>query len=118
MACSEFHTAHLPLKLVLEFLTFLLLGYLYETAASLLEILATFFLEGLYAQFAAIFDDFDIAISYWEVLALGLIWLLVLITVELVRGKSADATVVLRLLHHHEVVLSNLVLLVLLDHQA
>ena len=49
MACSlEIKVTHLPLKLafeILTFLKFLLLGYFYETTASLFEILATPFLE-------------------------------------------------------------------------
>ena len=46
VACSlEVKVIHLPLKLSFEILTFLLLGYLYETTASLFEIFATPFLE-------------------------------------------------------------------------
>ena len=119
MGCSlEIQITHLPRKLTFEILTFLLLGYFYETTASLFEILAAFFLEWFYTQFSAVFNDFDIAITNWEVLAFYLIRCLFIITLEFIRGKTADATVLLLLSHHTEIIILYLVLLILFNHQA
>lgn len=105
-------------ELLLEFLTFLLLRYLYQALAGLLEILAAPLFERFYAQFAAIFNDFYVAITNWEVLASGLVGRLIIITLELVRGKTADLAASLLLPHHVKIILSDLILLVLLDDQA
>lgn len=76
----------------LEILTFLLLGNLYETLAGLFEILATPLFEGFDAKFPTVFNDFNVAISNWEILASRVIRGFIIITLELVRGKSADGT--------------------------
>ena len=105
-------------ELLLEFLTFLLLRYLYQALAGLLEILAAPLFERFYAQFAAIFNDFYVAISDGEILPLGLIRLFILITLELFRGKSTYATIFLLISHHHQVIFLNLILFVLFDDEA
>ena len=105
-------------ELLLEFLTFLLLRYLYQALAGLLEILAAPLFERFYAQFAAIFNDFYVAITNRKVLTSGLVGRLIIITLELVRGKTADLAASLLLPHHVKIILSDLVLFVLLDNQA
>jgi hypothetical protein len=110
------YATHLSLELVLEFLTFLLLGYPYKTSAGLLKIFTTALFEWFDTEFSAIFNDFDVAISDGEVLALSLVWLLILITFEFIRGKTTDATVLLLISHHHEVIFLDQILVVLLDY--
>ena len=82
------------------------------------QILAAPLLERLYAQFAAIFNDFYVAISNWEVRASGLVRRLIIITLELVRGKTADLAASLLLPHHVKIVVCDIVLFVLLNDQA
>ena len=82
------------------------------------QVFATTFFERFYAEFAAIFNDFDITISDREVLALRLIWFLIIITLELFRGKSTYATSLLLLLHHLQVIILDLIFFVLFYHEA
>lgn len=105
------------LKLVLEFLTFLLFGYTYETSASLFKILSPTLFEGFYAEFPTIFYDFDIAISNWEVLALCFILILTFITFEFFCGKTTDATILLLLAVKSDIVFLYHVLIILFDHK-
>jgi len=112
------NTTHLSLELFLEFLTFLLLSYPYKTSASLFQIFATALFKWFNTEFSAIFNDFDVTISDWEVLALGPVWPLILITFEFIRGKTTDATVFLLRSHNNEVIILDQVLFVLLDNQA
>jgi len=115
--CSlEIQVIHLTGELhIFEFLTFLLLGNFVETSARLLQILTTFLLKRFDAELPAVLNDFDIAIANGEVLAFCCVWLLILITVELVRGKTAQASIDLLLSHHDEIILLKLILLVLLN---
>ena len=82
------------------------------------EVFATTFFEGFYAEFAAIFNDFDITISDREVLALRLIWFLIIKTLELFRGKSTYATSFLLLLHHLKVIFLYLIFFILFYHES
>ena len=111
------HTIKLPLKLVLEFLTFLLFGYTYKTSASLFEILSPTLFERFYAEFSTIFHDFDIAISNWEVLAFCLILILTFITFEFFGGKTTDAAILLLLAVKSDIVFLYHVLIILFDHK-
>lgn len=84
----------------------------------MLEVFSPTLFEGLYTQFAAIFNDFYVPVANWEVLSFSHIWLFIIITLEFFRGKSANATVGLLVAHHQEVIFLNLVLFVLFDDQA
>lgn len=83
----------------------------------MLQIFAPPLLERFYAQLTTVLHNFDVPVADWEVLALHKIWFLVLITVELLRGKSTDAAVLFSMTHHYEVIFLNDIFFVLLNYK-